>query len=528
MSIFYSLYSSHHTQHTLSLPQRLRLKVHTYKQKTPLYAFKINRPETRQLQQIPTDPWPGSASLGKNICDGKFIFGFEATHIQELWFPAHLSDPATAELHSFDWLRHLRALSDNLARRVARHLIRHWIDNNTSWKLASWQPEILGCRVSNWISLYDFFCASADEEFREIFYKSLWRQIKHLRNTWQYVPKSPKKLLALYGLITASICLNFDVEKRQEYFEIFSEELQQQLLGDGGHIYRSPLLQLTILRVLIDLRALLRAVEIAIPQDLQAAIAKMAPLVRLFRHSDGGIACFGPYQKINSSLIDMVLSLADVRGRPPAQAPLMGYERCATKKGIFLVNIVPDQALTPLPTQGDRSTGIFNFEWSIAKQRILTTADLILQSASGDYVQAMPGQVLTTSQEQHDQGTLFTATFQQSKDRHNYHYSRSLYLSNNHFDFRGADELNSNVDHFFAIRFVLNPEIKISSSTHAKKIFLECPGGQRWQFLASNHSELHVENSEETGFTPVILVMGQLSANITKKVRWAFTALDQV
>lgn len=528
MSIFYCLYNDADKPRPDSFWQKSRKNIHHWRQKNPLYALHLNKNESKQLQQIPTDPWPGNISYGKNICDGKFMLGYEFTTIQQLWFDKTLSKSALAELHSFEWLRHLQSMSDNMARRVARQLIRHWIEHNYHWHLFSWSPDILGCRIANWIALYDFFCASADEEFRKAFYKSLWRQIKHLKNNWQQAKPGPQRFLALYGLILSSICLDFEPNNRQYYLDTFLEQLRQQLLDDGGHTYRSPLLQLYILRLLIDLRTLLRTIGVTIPREIQTAIAKMAPLVRLFRHSDGGLACFGPYQKINSNLIDMVLSLADVRGRPPAQAPLMGYERCASKKGVILVNILPNTTFSPMPKMNEQGTGLFNFEWSIAKQRILTSADIILQPLSGDYLQAVAttSKSVTTQQEQHPKGNLFTGSYRQNIEGKSFHHERSLYLDNDDFDFRGADTLMTDTDNLFALRFVLHPEIMITDNKNNKKIFLECPGGQRWQFLASNFSQIQIEKSEESGFAPIILLLGELSAKKITKIRWAFTALD--
>lgn len=529
MSIFYALNSENLTSRQTGKWRHWQARLSSLSQKNPFYGLYLNKQELRQLQQIPTDPWPGSISNGKSICEGKFTLGCEFATLQQLWFPPHLSHAALSELHSFEWLRHLRALSDNVARRVARQLILHWIEHNYSWHLPSWDPEILGCRIANWISLYDFFCASANEDFRKSFYKSLWRQVRHLKKTWAKADSSPKRLLAIYGLLLASICLDFDQDKRDQYFEIFLKELRQQLLEDGGHSSRSPLIQLQILRILIDMRTILRTVDMDIPRDIQMAITKMAPVVRLFRHSDGALACFGPYLKTSSSLIDMVLSLADVRGRPPAQAPYMGFERCASKKGVLLINIQPVAGgFTSLTSQIDQGTGIFNFEWSIAKQRIITNADVVIRGENNGYIYATPNaqNSVVTQQEQHQEGSLFNGEFSQETANLHFHHVRSLYLSNNHFDFRGADTLTSNVGRLFAIRFMLHPEVKIINQGQTKKVYFECPGGQRWQFQASNTTQIGIEMTEDSNAAPMMVLLGALDQNKPLKVSWAFTAVD--
>jgi uncharacterized heparinase superfamily protein len=502
------------------LIQSVNQKIRLVWQKNPLYSLSLRGRGTTNLAVIPTDSWPGSLTEGRQIIDGKFILGSETALLQHLWYPKHLSQSALAELHSFEWLRNLRAHGENSARRTARQLILNWIDRNQNWQTLAWRPDIVGNRLSNWVGLYDFFCASADDSFRTQFFKSLYRQARHLSRSWMDVPTSAQKLYALHGLIHVIICLNHETHRLPGLMRHLDKLVKQQIFADGGHCSRSPILQLMIMRLLIDLKALCRQANVTLPESIHEAIQRMAPLVRLFRHTDGGIACFGPYQKINPNLVDMALTLSDVRGRPPQNANEMGYERATAKSGLVLFNKVPTLLRAPC-NNIEEGTGIFNFEWSSSKRRIITYADVVLQSDRGLYAQALKSSHghLQVKNKTHIEGALIEGEYQSHHPTWSFAQARSLYLNNKDYDFRGEDIISTHVSGMFALRFVFHPDMKVTH--HGKKIYIETPDDQRWIFM-SNCTDMHIEVLDTSYPAQMLLVMGQLTPNKTKRIRWAF------
>jgi uncharacterized heparinase superfamily protein len=498
-------------------------------QKNPLYSLSLRGKGAQNLKLVPSDPWPGSLTEGRQIIEGKFVLGSDSTLVQYLWYPKHLADSALAELHSFEWLRHLRAHGENSARRTARQLILSWIEKNQSWKTLAWRPDMIGNRLSNWIELYDFFGASADDAFRHQFFKSLYRQTRHLSRCWGDAPTLTQKFYALQGLIIVTVCLDYESHRLPKLLKQLDRLVQRQILADGGHYSRSPLLQLAVLRLLIDLKMLLRQAGVPLPDASQKAIQLMAPLVRLFRHTDGGIACFGPYQKTNSNLIDRVLTLSDVRGRPPQQANEMGYERASTKTGLILFSKAPTALRAPDP-QMEEGTGIFTFEWSSSKRRLITYADLILQS-DPDSVQNLQGiryaqaqksahGQLTGRHSRHADGTLIEGAYQSHHPSWNFSQSRSLYLNNRDLDLRGEDLVSSHLPAIFAVRFVFHPDLRILE--HGKKIRIEA-SDEQWTFI-SNCPKLSIDRLETNYPAQMLLLMGHLDPNTPQKIKWAFRA----
>lgn len=503
-------------------PYRIKKQLKVIWQKTPLYALNLSSKGPNDMARVPMDSWPGSQSQGRQMHEGRIALGIESVYLKELWIPDHLSKAALCDLHSFEWLRHLRTLGDNASRRMARQLILNWIENNQNWRSLSWRVDIMGHRLSNWIGLYDFFCASADDIFRHKFFKSLYRQACHLNLNWQDISSPSQRLYALHGLIHVILCLNINTHRLPGLLEHLDELIEEQILPDGGHKSRSPNVQLMVLRILIDLRSLLRQSNYEIPSRLQKTIVKMAPLVRLFRHGDGSLSCFGPYCPINPSLVDMVLSIADVRGRPPFSAPQMGYERCNNKTGLLLINSRPSLVRSP-GHQSEKGTGIFNFEWSMARHPFVTFSDIVLQNETGReaFATETKHDHLAFSQQIYPEGSLLEADYQSHKPSWNFSQQRKFFLSNQSLDFRGEDTLTSHLPCFFAIRFVFHSDIKLIRQ--GRHIVVECPKGQRWTVLTSA-PHCQIESLETSHATQMLVFLGELEPNKPQVVRWAFRA----
>ncbi len=89
-------------------------------------------------------------------------------------------------------------------------------------------------------------------------------------------------------------------------------QILRDVLADGGHVSRSPAVQLSLLRDLTDIRAALLDARQEVPESHQTAIDRMAPMLRFFRHGDGGLALFNGSDEDEGWLIDVALT----RSRP--------------------------------------------------------------------------------------------------------------------------------------------------------------------------------------------------------------------
>ena len=131
---------------------------------------------------------------------------------------------------------------------------------------------------------------------------------------------------------------------------------------------RRPLTQLTVLRDLIDIRAALHAGGVETPVDLQTTIEQMAPMLRMFRHGDGGLALFNGAQEGEGWQVETVLQRAGGRPRALSLAPQSGFQRLQAGRTVVLI----DAGRPPPPTLArEAHAGTLSFELSIGRQRLI-------------------------------------------------------------------------------------------------------------------------------------------------------------
>ena len=69
-------------------------------------------------------------------------------------------------------------------------------------------------------------------------------------------------------------------------------ELNDQILPDGGHVSRNPLAIVSILLELLPLRQTFMSRDMVPPEGMNLAIERMMPMLRFFRHPSGSFAHF--------------------------------------------------------------------------------------------------------------------------------------------------------------------------------------------------------------------------------------------
>ena len=88
--------------------------------KTAIYDLYISKNNSKILV-TPNDPWPGDASIGDGIFQGDFNLSStnrELLSQKLLWKINNNKEFWIEEIHTFSWLRHLKARSGPLAREA--------------------------------------------------------------------------------------------------------------------------------------------------------------------------------------------------------------------------------------------------------------------------------------------------------------------------------------------------------------------------------------------------------------------------
>ena len=478
------------------LLNQLKRRVQSVTYGSPIYRMMLDQgPMPERLRLSIPDTWPGDAKQGQILIANQLgLFDLDA--------------PMRAEhrrrLLTHDSLRDLRAVGSETARRKCVSLIHEWIEDQEAWDEISWAPGVLGARMANWIAFYDFYGPAASHDFTKSLILNLVRQLRHLQHTSHANLTDLDGLYAIKGLIYGGLSL-IDGEKSLSLaLELMKRLLDAEILQDGGHISRNPALHADMLRVLIDIRSALTAAKLEIPHELALSITKMVPVLKLYRHGDGGLALFNGGQERSPLLLDATLTMSEMRGRMLKRLPQTGYERLTAGRSLLIV----DTAGPPIrPYDQKAHAGLMAFEFSIGKERLLvncgtsidgelewhramasTAAHNTITLADTNACELLPDGGIghrpreVTAQRYEQEGTQFIDIAHDGyMPRFKVGVQRILGLTNEGDELRGREVIAGPKGKDFTIRWHIHPEVNASLAQNGSSALLRLPSGTGWR-----------------------------------------------
>jgi len=495
------------------------------------------------------DPWPGDANQGARLLRGEIelsgaVRALKPGGWREMTGPAVLR----ARAHGFTWLRDLRALGTDAARLRARALVGDWIAMPPVDPLAH-SPDVTGARIAAWLGNYDFFFAAADDLFRQRLMTRLVADARWLAAAVPAEEMDARALTALKGLIAAATAMPDHAAYMTRALRFLAQELIRQILPDGCHAERSPAAHLAALQELTEIRALLQAAQVAPPPGLIGAIERMGPVLRGFRHGDGGLALFNGSREDNPALIDQVLAQVGRANRPPASLPQGGFQRMQAGRTLMLVDCGPPPprgvdrfahaGTSSVEISSGRERMIVNCgaspaasrEWSDALRATAAHSTLVIADTSSseflpDRLGRRPENV--TVQRQEDNGALWLDVSHDGwKKPFGAVHHRRLWLAQSGEEIRGEDSVEAATAQPSVVRFHLHPAVQASLQQDGGGVLLRLPSGAGWR-LRANAARLGLEESVYMGGREPrrgeqVVLTGY--ADGPQQVKWALTKL---
>jgi uncharacterized heparinase superfamily protein len=372
-----------------------------------------------------------------------------------------------------------------------------------------------------WLMHAPFILADSDVRFYRRFLRSLTRQVRFLRRTSRGVRDGVPRLQALMALAFAGLCLGAQQRLIKPVGRQLSDELQRQILPDGGHASRNPRALIELLLDLLPLRQAYGARNLPAPPALVNAVERMMPMLRFFRHSDGAFGAFNGMGPTPPDLLATVLAYDDARGKPVANAAHSGYQRLEAAGAVVLVDTGTPP---PLTVSEEAHAGCLSFELSARRQRIVVNCGLpaigrdgwrhlarrtqahstvtfadasscqFLRSAKlqrliGTPVITGPTHVSADREEDFDRLRL-TASHDGYASRFGVVHERMLSFALHGLRLDGEDAiLPARGDHLpmrgtdhFAVRFHLHPNVRASLLTQRSGVMLMLPNRDVWTF----------------------------------------------
>src|SRR5215831_7564100 len=321
----------------VSIAERTRLSMHLARRGMrnlagrlrghPLLRWNLLPGKTDRLLIAPQDLRTADPTRASEIYAGRFAFAGKVV-ICDGRSPFEIEPPSqewSDQLLGFGWLRHLRAADSSITRANARALVGEWISLQGQFdSLEAWRPDLVARRIISWLSQAPLVLHDADMKFYRRFLRNLTRQVRYLQRSVKATRDGVPRLQAVMALTYAALCMQAQARTLKSITRRLSDELNRQVLPDGGHASRNPGALVELLLDLLPLRQAFAARNVPPPPALNNAIDRMMPMLRFFRHGDGTFALFNGMGPTRTEVIATVLAYDDARGAPVANAPHSG------------------------------------------------------------------------------------------------------------------------------------------------------------------------------------------------------------
>lgn len=472
---------------------------------------------------IATDIYAGYFAFGGKIVNAHGRSPFELDPSSETWVRA---------LASFSWLRHLRAADTALSHANARALVDDFlIMFGSPSSVPAWEPEVAARRMLAWLSQSPIILDGTDHAFYRRFMKGLGKLQIYLQARIYEGLKGETRLLIALALAEFVLCVDGPAKVQSRYLKIFMDELEKQILPDGGHISRNPQNLVDLLLDLLPLRQAFGARGLQTPSQLLNVIDRAMPMLRLYRHGDGTLGLFHGMGVTLPETLATVLAYDDARATAMTNARYTGYQRIEAKDTILIM----DTGVPPPPIFSNRANAsCLAFEFSAGNHRIIINcgapdpgragalaasrtsaaqSTLTLNDTSscrfsfqlghwsflGNQILSGPQKVEVTRSTL-TEGTELSAAHDGYEERFGWHHQREIMVFENATMLKGTDILKLKSKkklpkHYpFTIRFHIHPHVKIRRLKNKQWALCVLPNRRRWLF-STEYSKLSIEES---------------------------------
>ncbi|MBL8582435.1 MAG: heparinase II/III family protein [Rhizobiaceae bacterium] len=340
----------------------------------PVYHWRFSGRVPERVLIAPPDLRLADPQIALEIYYGRFPL---SGHLVETGGQSPFQIPVTdrgwqKSLHGFRWLRHMRAAGTDLAAANARALVSDWIAiHGSRISGVSWEPAVVAKRIIALLQHSSVVLQGADFPFYRSYLKSLAVQIRYLRSMAGEMPDGKHRLRARIALAFAALSLPAPPSALRNATRHLCEELEYQILPDGGHISRNPMAVVELLADLLPLRQTYANQAEAPPPELVGAVERMLPALRFFRHQDGSLARFNGMGATIHDRIAAILRHDDTGGAPLLHAPYSGYERLSQAG----TTVIADTGRPPPPdVSADAHAGCLSFEMSSGRDHFIVNA----------------------------------------------------------------------------------------------------------------------------------------------------------
>ncbi|CAH1657815.1 putative heparinase superfamily protein [Chelatococcus asaccharovorans] len=333
-------------------------------------VFSLHRFVPDRILIVPQDLRTADPTVAGDIYSGYYALAGRVVNTRGS-SPFNETPPSRAwaeALYGFGWLRHLRAADSALSRANARALVDDFFNHASSRRGIAIRPRVAARRLISLLDHSPLVLDGADRNFYRRFTRTLGRTAGQLQLSVAGGLRGNDRLIAAIALAYVGLCLNAPGRVLRQANRLLTDELNRQVLPDGGHISRNPRLVVELLTDLLPLSQTYAARGAEPPPGLIGAIDRMMPVLRMFRHGEGSLGLFNGMGLTQPDLVATLLAYDDVRAKAMEHAPHSGYERLEAGETIVLMDV---GGPPPAEFSHEAHAGCLSFEMSVNAFRLV-------------------------------------------------------------------------------------------------------------------------------------------------------------
>jgi len=546
----------------------------------PARFFNLHSGKPSLFHNIRPSSFSGDKDIGKALLAGQFNHQGQSLDIGQQGDPWTIPAPSeryAAWLHTFSWLPDLLVLNDKSANIRARLLVDRWIGVYGKWNRFAWEPDILTHRLYIWLTLWSpALQTDSMGEQAQLRRNATIRQLKRLRKTYKRTTPGLDRLRAASVLTIGGARLQENTNNLvSRGLDWLDDEIELQILPDGGHISRSPQQSYEALKILQSVDSLLQARGLEGSRALSRGIDRLLPIIPFFMTTDGGLASFNGSGEGHIKDILKTIKTAKLNTKPFGYGPHSHYQRVEQNGTVLLVDtgaspphpFDSEAHLAPLAISFSTTSGrlFVNCGWnpeqpihwrrpmrSTAAHSTLTlnatsAGNLVkpgwLSWILNKAISKSAGPVRVVRKEQVT-GVWLEASHEGYKASTGLNHRRRLYLDIDGQDLRGEDSLYTPLGKAplsrneipFDIRFHLHPDVKVTLAQNLQSALLIQPGNIGWRFRTdggplSIESSVYLAKGDKPIKSEQLVISGRALGDSdgetrSNRVRWSLRRLD--
>ena len=450
-----------------------------------------------------TDNWQGQSEIGKKIINGK------------------TNPKLIKDFNKFNFLRDLKAEGSIKSRSIARSLVSNWIDERHNLLSKEFDSQIMAERITCWSFNFSWFAESGELDLQKKILYSIALQIKYLEIKLTETNNHLEIIIIIKGILVAKSILFDDIINIDELLNLIDEKLEILTNVDGGHSSRSPVLQINLLRHLIEIRSVVGILKNVHAENLHKQTIKMGEFCRSFQMPNGHFAWFHGGSLVPKDIIKQTLNRVGYKNRIFQVAEDTGFCRLSNMDSLVFVDI----GLKPIVNTNTKAS-LFAFEFFYKKEKIISNLGELINSniksaknslASSaahstlniddrnniDLTGKRKTEILNVKYGKTKDGNLLDITHSGYNTIFGINHKRQIYLSNKKNEIRGKDEIINlgnigTIPKRANIHFHLDPNIELIQ-TRSGSILLKHSKGFVWK-MSSDNQDIDIKDS--VMFTP--------------------------